>query len=308
MLGLDKEVGRLGLQPSVEGVQALKRIIPCATIRSILKKHRQQHRHCPRLPKAFMVLFIVALGLFCADCYRQVFRWLQPFRPKGTPGRSTLCEARQRLGVAPLRSLFLTVVRLLAAATTPAAWYGPWRLMAVDGFVVDVPDTPTNARVFGRPRGGRGGGAFPQARVLALCELGTHVIWRCLLKPLCRAEISMAPVLLRELTPEMLLLWDRGFLSYVNVQLVQQRQAQLLARIRSRLIFHKDRVLSDGSYLAQVYSSRTDRRHGRNGIQVRIIEYAIRDGSRADCQTQRLLTTLLDARRHPAKRLVELYH
>jgi hypothetical protein len=50
-----------------------------------------------------MVWFVMALGLFCCDCYRQVFRWLQPFRRGGTPGRSTICEARKRLGIAPLR-------------------------------------------------------------------------------------------------------------------------------------------------------------------------------------------------------------
>ena len=43
-----------------------------------------------------MVWFVMALGLFCRDSYRQVFRWLQPYRRDGTPGRSTLCEARKR--------------------------------------------------------------------------------------------------------------------------------------------------------------------------------------------------------------------
>ena len=51
-----------------------------------------------RLPAWFMVWFVIALGLFGRDSYRQVFKWLQPFRRHGTPGRSTLCEARQRLG------------------------------------------------------------------------------------------------------------------------------------------------------------------------------------------------------------------
>ncbi len=49
-----------------------------------------------------MARFVMALGLFCRDSYRQVCKWLQPFRRRGTPGRSTFCEARPRLGVAPL--------------------------------------------------------------------------------------------------------------------------------------------------------------------------------------------------------------
>jgi hypothetical protein len=27
-----------------------------------------------------MVWFVVALGLFCTDCYRQLYRWLVPWK------------------------------------------------------------------------------------------------------------------------------------------------------------------------------------------------------------------------------------
>ena len=47
-----------------------------------------------------------------------------------------------------------------------------WHLMGVDGTVLDLPDTPANA--FGRPGSARAPAAFPQVRLLALCELGTH--------------------------------------------------------------------------------------------------------------------------------------
>src|SRR5437764_14576033 len=109
--------------------------------------------------------------------------------------------------------------------------------MALDSFVVDVPDSPANARVFGRPGNGRSPAAFPQARVLALCEVGTHVLWRTLTKPCHRSEVTMAPYWLRFLLKDMLLLWDRGFLSYELVHQVHQQQAQLLARIKNNLVF-----------------------------------------------------------------------
>jgi hypothetical protein len=308
MLGLDKEVAALGQQPTAERAKALKRIIPCSTIKSILKQ-TGQWRYCRRLPKWFMVWFVVGMGLFSTDCYRQIFRWLQRFRPKSIPLRTTLCEARQRLGVAPLRHLMERVVKLLATPQTLGACYRGMKLMAVDGFVVDLPDTPTNARVFGRPKGGRSPGAFPQARVLALCEVGTHVLWKCLLKPIRCAEIVMVKVLLRYLAPDMLLLWDRGFLSYENVQDVLAGQAHLLARIKKNHVFVKLKVLRDGSYLAKLYRSQKDRRKDQDGIVVRIIEYTIHDrGQPASGTKHRLLTTLLDARLDPAKRLIELYH
>ena len=121
MLNLLKDVAELAQQPTDERVRALKRIIPCSTIKSILKKAGCD-RDCPRLPKWFMVWFVIGLGLFCCDCYRQIFRWLQPFRRGGTPGRSTLGEARQRLGVAPLRWLMDKIVKLRGTRATPGAF------------------------------------------------------------------------------------------------------------------------------------------------------------------------------------------
>jgi hypothetical protein len=310
MSRLDKEVAELAQLPTDERVQALKQIIPCATIKSILKR-RGERRLCRRLPDWFMIWFVIGLGLFCCDCYQQIFRWLQRYRPRGTPGRSTLCEARQRLGVAVMRELAQEVIGLQATRKTPAAFYCDMRLMTMDGFVVNVPDTPNNARVFGRPHGGRSPGAFPQARVLALCEAGTHIMWRWQIKPKRRSEVVMAPTLLRDLHKDMLVLWDRAFFSYKHLQLVGKARAHLLAPLKKNLIFKPIRGgrLCDGSFLAMAYPSAADREKKRNGILVRIIKYTFRDRGRPGSgTTHRLLTTLLDARQHPATRLVTLYH
>jgi hypothetical protein len=70
----------------------------------------------------------------------------------------------------------------------------------------------------------------------------------------------------------MLLLWDRNFFSYKLLKLVKDKNAQLLARIKSNLIFKPIQELSDGSYLAKAYASSRDREKDKNGILVRIIE------------------------------------
>jgi hypothetical protein len=192
MTSLSTDAAVVAQWPSAERVRALKRLIPRAKVQEVLRRTGHARRRYLRLPAWFMIWFVIALGLFCRDSYRQVFKWLQPFRRKGTPGRSTFCEARQRLGVAPLHHLVIGAVDLQAEPDTPGAFYQGWRLMSLDGFVVDVPDSPSNARVFGRPGSGRSQAAFPQVRVLALCEVGTHVLWRTLLKPCHRGEVTMA--------------------------------------------------------------------------------------------------------------------
>lgn len=290
--------------PAKERINALKRIV----CRSDIQEMVSDARVCPRLPSWFLVWFVVAMGLFGRDSYRQVFRWLQP-KGKATPPRSTLCEARHRLGVAPLRRLMEKVVLPLGTPETPGAFYKKMRLMALDGFVLDVPDTPQNERAFGRPQSGRAAGAFPQVRCVSLCEVGTHVFYRTMIKPITRGEIRMAEGLMRFLTPDMLLLWDRNFLSYELLRRVQTQRAQLLARVKKNLVFQPIQELPDGSYLAKVYPSPKHRRHDQDGIVVRIIEYTLDDPKRPGHQVfHRLLTTLLDADEHPAEELVVLYH
>ena len=309
MSPLQQEVDQLAQQPSAERVRALKRIIPLAAVQAALKATGQHQRRCPRLPKWFVVWFVIALALFCTDSHRQVYKWLQPYRRRGTPGRSSLCEARQRLGVAPLRVLADRVIRLEGTPETPGAFYRGMRLMALDSFVVDVADSSANDRAFGRPGSSRSPAAFPQVRVLSLCEVGTHVLWKNLIKPCRRSEVVMAAYLLRFLEEGMLLLWDRNFLSYAHVRQVLARKAQLLARIKQNLVFTPLRRLRDGSFLAKLYPSSRHRQREEGGLVVRIIEYTFDDPGRPGSgQTHRLLTTLLSASRHPAKRLIGLYH
>ncbi len=309
MIDIRKEADALASWPTHERTRALQRILPRARVEDVLARAGRDRSPCSRLPGWFMVWFIVALGLFSRDCYRQVFRWLQPYRPGGVPPRSTFCEARRRLGLAPLRLLARVVVRLLGRPETPGAFYRGMRLMALDGFTVDLPDTPRNARAFGRPGGRRAPGAFPQARVLTLCETGSHVLWRWRIRPCHVGEVTMAHRLLRYLQPDMLLLWDRNFLSSRTLAEVRKTKAHLLARVKSNWIFEPTRVLPDGSFLAKMYASPKDRRDDRDGIAVRIIEYTLDDPNRSSSgEVHRLLTTLLDSDSDPAETLIVLYH
>lgn len=309
MVRVGKEAAQLRQWSSRQRLAAIKRIIPKRKVTAALGRTGRRRRYCPRTPDTLMIWFMVALGLFCDDCYRQIYRWLMPWKKAGVPGRSTLCEARQRLGVAPLVQLAREVVRLLGEPQTPGAFYGGMRLMAVDGFVVDLPDMPRNDRVFGRPGNQRSPGAFPQAQVLGLVEGGTHVFWRWLIKNCAIDETLMARPLLKHLQADMLLLWDRGFASFELVKRVVGRGANVLARWKNNRVLRPIRTLSDGSYLARIYGSQSDRQADRHGIDVRIIQHTLNDPARAGCgEKHRLLTTLLDEKCHPAWTLVELYH
>jgi hypothetical protein len=70
----------------------------------------------------------------------------------------------------------------------------------------------------------------PQIRKLSLVELGTHVEVALVVRCSSCGEHSMVEGLLPHLSPEMLLLWDRGFFSYTQWQRLTERKAKVLAQ------------------------------------------------------------------------------
>jgi hypothetical protein len=182
--------------------------------------------------------------------------------------------------------------------------------MAIDGTTLDVADTPENARAFGRPttRRGRGAGAFPQIRVVALIETGTHALCDAVLRPFRCGEAPAALRLLRSVGPGMLVLWDRGFHSYEMVRATRARGADFLGRAKANVVLTPAEPLADGSFLAAVYPTPKARRHGVDGIAVRVIEYALDTPAGPGRERYRLITSLLDERAVPAEDLAAAYH
>jgi hypothetical protein len=269
-------------------------------------------RRC-RLSRAVTFWIVLAMGLFTDLAMRQIFKACRKLCPGfWTPHRSSLCVARQRLGLAPVRCLFERLARPLARPDTPGSFWRGWRTMAIDGTVYTVPDSDANAQAFGYPKGGRGRGAFPQVRKLSLVETGTHAEVAFVVKGLKEkdsGEISLAPALLRHLRPDMLLLWDRGFFSYPLWQQLLLRCCAVLARVSARLVLSSVRELADGSTLARLYPCESYRNRDEGGVLVRVIRYTHNDPQRVGCgQEHVLLTTLSDADTYPAAELIALYH
>jgi Insertion element 4 transposase N-terminal/Transposase DDE domain len=294
----------------LDRLAGLQQFIGEDLVQQVLDETHCRNRRGCRLTHSIMLWLVLAMGVLTDLPLAEVFRHARRLRP-GQPRakRAALCRARQRLGVAPVRHLFARVVRPLARPERNGDFYHGLHLVGIDGTVYDVPDSPANARVFGRPTGGRGDGAFPQVRKLSLVELGTHAELALLLKPCRCSEVAMLPGLLPHLRAGMLLLCDRNFFSYRLVQQVRQQQAHLLFRVKRGPRFEPIQALADGSFLAKIYPNRYDRRVDRNGILVRIIRYTLDDPQRVGHQeTHTLITTLLDATQHPALELILLYH
>src|SRR6516225_6129633 len=174
--------GHCTLPPDASGrildrLTGLEQVIPPAAVRQALHDTGRINPRSCKLTHEVICWVVLAMGILTDLPIRQVFKHARRLRVgEETPDRSSLCVARRRLGIAPMRHLFEHVVRPLARPETPGAFYRGLRLMGIDGTVLDVPDSDANAAAFGRPSAGpRGDGAFPQVRKLSLVELGTHV-------------------------------------------------------------------------------------------------------------------------------------
>ncbi len=289
----------------------LEQVIPAEAVRQALQATGRTNQRSCQLTHEVVCWVVLAMGLLTELPIRQVFKHARRLRfGEKSPHRSSLCVARQRLGIAPVRRLFAQTVRPLARPETPGAFYRGFRLMGIDGVVFDVPDSDVNAAAFGRPSAGpRGDGAFPQIRKLSLVELGTHAEIAFVVRSITHGEQGMVGALLRHLDPEMLLLWDRGFFSYGLWKEVTSRRVTILARVTCRLILKPIRNLADGSYLARIYRTPYDREKDRDGIVVRVIRYTLADPQRVGHgEVHTLMTSLLDDGLYPARELIILYH
>jgi len=298
-------------------IGVLTRTYPPAVVDAVVRETARQEQRHRLLPARVMVYYVMALALYSQAAYEEVMRslveglaWSRRWRTTWkVPTKAAIYKARVRLGVEPLQALFRTVVRPLGTAESKGVWYRSWRLMSIDGTVLDVADTPANAAAFGRPGTARGeGSAFPQIRLVAVAECGTHAIVGVAMGPCSTAELSLAGELLGSLERGMLCLADRLYFSYGLWQQARAAGADLLWRARSNSVLRPTHVLADGSYLSELFPSPRDREHHRDGIPVRVIEYVIDDPGRVTEGTPlRLITTILDPTLAPAEELALTY-
>lgn len=294
----------------VDRLAGLSKVISTEVMEQALSDTGKAGQRPCKLSHRVMLWVVLAMGLLTDLPIRQVFKHARRMQAGDkTPSRSNLCEARQRLGAAPVQRAFELVVKPLATPQTPGAFYHGLRLMGIDGTVLDVPDTPANEARFGRSSGGRGDSAFPQLRKVSLVELGTHVEVAMAVGGYHDSEQKLVEQLWDHIPPDALLLEDRGFFSYAHWTALDTRGVKLLVRLKGNLILKPIERLPDGSYLAKIYPSPYDRDKDRHGIVIRVIEYTLDDPERTGHgETHRLATNLFDHATFPALELACAYH
>jgi len=297
-------------------MEALDRAIPRATITAVLREVDAEAVRERKLTMTAVVLVLIAMNLYThlpiGAVLRTLGRGLRFIWPEpeiALPGKSALSYRRYQLGARPLAALFRRVCRPLATPATPGAFRFGLRLMAIDGTVEDAPDTPANARAFGRHDGGRGASAFPQVLAVYLAECGSHAVVDAGFWPCQTSERVGGRRLLRSVGPGMLVMWDRNFHSYDMVVAAQRRGAQVLGRLPAGVQPEVVRALADGSQVVALRPGAARRRAPHERVLVRLVTYTLTDPARPGYgEVHRLVTTLLDPGAAPALDLACAYH
>jgi hypothetical protein len=313
----------------------------------------RERRSDGKLPAHVTAYLTLGLSLFPDDDYEEVAARVTGSLDRfgcwdaswSVPTASAITQARKRLGREVFAEVFEQTCGPVAGDTGPlaqrtasgtarGAFLRGWRLLAIDGFDLDLPDTPANVAEFGYAGTGDNRSAFPKARVVALAECGTHAFVAAEIAPCSVGEKTLAQRLYPRLRGDELLTADRGFYSWTAWDTAAVTGAQLLWRAPTQLELPVIKVLTDGTYLtvlmdATVRGARRDKilaaardghdladhpeALGKNGLPVarlaRVVEYDVpdRDGNGTG-ELIVLLTTITNPREAKAKDLAAAYH
>lgn len=306
-----------------------------------------EQRRGGKLPPHVVAYLTMALCLFADDDYEEVAakvtgalnEWNAWDAAWSVPTAGGISQARKRLGRHVLREVFErtcgpvagetgVVAGMLASGRARGAFLRGWRLLAIDGFDVDLQDTPANAEEFGYSGSGQSRSAFPKARVVALSECGTHAFVAAEVDAYGVGEKTLANRLYPRLNDDEILSADRNFYSFAAWGLAASTGAQLLWRAPTQLRLPVVEVLPDGTYTSLLIDSkispaRRERllaaaRAGQDpnvGLLedvahlVRVIEYTVPDRvGNGSGELIVLLSTILDPGKAGAQELAGAYH
>lgn len=253
---------------------------------------------------------------------------------------SAYCQARQRLPTAALRALQRAVAGQARAALDddPAARWRGHRVFFLDGSSFSMPDTDELREAFGQPGGQAAGCGFPVAHLLVQFDARAGYLLKAMAAPLRTHDLADAAATQRELRSGDVQVGDRAFCSYAHLALLRGRGLHGLFRAHQKLLIdfrpHRRWAAPDtpAAQAKGLPRSRWLKRLGKHDqrveyhkpperprwlsaaayaalpatLVVRELRYTIRIPGRRTHRVT-LVTTLLDARRYPARALAKLY-
>jgi hypothetical protein len=204
-------------------------------------------------------------------------------------------KARRRMPLHFWVELILILGERFEAAHGARLRYRGFRLLAIDGTSILLPDAKALRKFYGTANNGSGKHA-PQARMVMLQSPLTRLPIAYELQPLKVGEVTMARRLAAQLRADDLLLLDSGYFSYGLLCDIHQRRAFFCIRVQRRLNLKVLRRLNGAKDRLVHWTPKDSRGRWRReklprALKLRLIEYRV-----PGYRTIRLLTNVLSPR------------
>lgn len=232
-------------------------------IKEVLAEHKKDKYRRGTILTPFIMVWLVFAITFRRDLnYHKALNWMiSGFRLKflNFPAQivtdGTISHARVKLGVDIFRDIFYKFVSKFKDVSPD---FHGLISVAFDGTSMTMPDTESNQTEFGKPKSGRGYGAFPQMRVLGLMILSARRVFDIAYAPYKGKKTGERTLVLEILKrckrKEFLFLFDAGFYSFPLAYFMRDNRLNFLMKVAKsvKLKAIPDSHLPDGSYLCSI--------------------------------------------------------
>jgi hypothetical protein len=264
-----------------------------------------------RLPSEQVIWVVLGMALFRDRPLEDVVSKLDLALPGlGTVARSSIAQARERVGHEPIKWLFERCASKWAHNSAKAHLWRGLRLYGMDGTSIRVPNTIENRETFGGHRSHGTESAYPMVRMVVLMTLRSHLLAAAnfgAYEGEAVHEIEYAKPLCNSIPESSLTVFDRGYTGAAFLLGIESKtDRHWLIRSKNNTSFRILERLGPHDELVEMKVSPDARK--RDPLLpptwvARRIRYQI-----PGFREQFLLTSLRDPKRFPAREIVALYH
>jgi transposase IS4-like protein/DDE family transposase len=264
-----------------------------------------------RLPAEQVVWVVLGMALFRDSPVEDVVSKLDLALPGvGTVARSSVAQARERVGPEPLKWLFDRCGATWAHNSAKAHLWRGMRLYGMDGTSVRVPNTVKNREKFGGHHSHGVESGYPMVRIVVLMALRSHLLAAANFGPYegeAVHEIEYAKPLCDSIPESSVTVFDRAYMSAAFLLGIESKtDRHWLIRSKKNTAFKVLERLGSHDELVEMKVSAAAREKDPS-LPLTWIARRIRyqfPGFRE----QFLLTSLRDPKRFPSREIVTLYH
>jgi Insertion element 4 transposase N-terminal/Transposase DDE domain len=311
-MGFDRAFHAAATYASPPDLDGFRKHIDAAWIEQALAATGTATVRRRRLPSEQVIWVVLGMGLFRDRPIEDIVSKLDLALPgpSATVARSTVSQARDRVGSEPLRWLFERSASTWSSRSAEAHLWRGLRLYGMDGSTIRVPDTPENRAAFGGQRARSGSvSGYPMVRLVVLMALRSHLLAAAHFGRYEGSyELECARSLYPSIPPASLTVVDRLYFTASVLLGIEAggNERHWLTRARSNLSARVVKRFGAGDELIEMEVSSQARKKDTSlprHWQARRIRY-----KRPGFREQWLLTSLRDPETYPATEVVSLYH